>query len=244
MCKGSVVASSVSLLLTLVLSIDCGEVASRPAGSPSPRPLESCVQDSDQAREVVFASAKGERVVGAILGTGAVGIVLAHQVQSDLCEWLPYAKRLRDMGRRALIFDFALDLSGDVVGAAQQLRMEGVAKVVLVGASMGGTASLVAASIVSPPVSGVASLSGPAAYSVMDGMSASEMLRIPVLYMAAQNDQERFPRDARAMYAACPSAQKQLVIVPGSDHGSAMLTGNAGDQARNALETFIAKATS
>jgi dienelactone hydrolase len=205
------------------------------------------VQESDQAREVVFSSSKGETVIGAVLGTGSVGVVLAHQVQSDLCEWLPYAKTLRDMGRRVLIFDFGLDRSGDVAGAAKELRAEGVAKLVLVGASIGGTASLVAASVISPPVDGVASLSGPAAYSVMDGMAAAQLLRIPVLFMAAQNDQERpydFPRDARAMYAACPSSHKQLLIVPGNDHGSEMLTGNAGDQARRALEAFIAKATS
>jgi pimeloyl-ACP methyl ester carboxylesterase len=178
-----------------------------------------------------------------MLGNGEVGVVLAHMVQSDLCEWLPYAKRLQGMGRRVLIFDFGLELVDDVVGAAAELRREGVAKVVLVGGSMGGTASLVAASITTPLVAGVASLSGPAEFSVMDAMTASKQLTVPVLYMAAENDQERFPNDARAMYAACSARHKQLVILPGSDHGSDLLSGNASDQARSALETFITDST-
>jgi len=193
------------------------------------------------AQEVAFPSTKGEQVVGAVLGSGDVGIVLAHQVQSDLCEWVPYAERLRDMGRRVLVFDFGLDLAGDVVGAAAELRREGVAKVVLVGGSMGGTASLVAASIITPTIAGVASLSGPADFSQMDALVASKQLTVPVLYMAAEKDEERFPSDARAMYAVCPSGHKRLLILPGNDHGSELLTGNVANQARSALEMFIAQ---
>ena len=181
----------------LLFLTSCGPTAGQPASSqrgatapPSLRPLETCVQAGDMAQEVAFPSAKGELVVGAVLGSGDIGIVLAHQVQSDLCEWLPYAKKLRDMGRRALIFDFGLDLAGDVVGAAAELRREGVTKVVLVGGSMGGTASLVAASIITPTVDGVASLSGPAEFSQMDALAASKLLTLPVLYMAAEKDEE------------------------------------------------------
>jgi pimeloyl-ACP methyl ester carboxylesterase len=76
----------------------------------------------------------------------------------------------------------------------------------------------------------------------MDGMAASKQLTIPVLYMAAENDNKPFPSDARAMYAACPSVHKQLLILPGNDHGSDLLGGVAGDRARATLETFIAGA--
>jgi pimeloyl-ACP methyl ester carboxylesterase len=232
---------TVTLLLT-----SCGATSTQPSGSqnaatasPTLRPLEACVQAGDTVQQLAFRSPKGEQVVGAVLGNGDVGVVLAHQVQSDLCEWLPYAKRLRGLGRRTLIFDFGLDLAGDVVGAAAELRREGVSKVVLVGGSMGGTASLVAATIITPPVAGVASLSGPADFSVMDALAASKLLTLPVLYMAAKDDDARFPTDARAMYNACPSGHKQLLILAGNDHGSELLAGNVADQARGALEKFI-----
>jgi pimeloyl-ACP methyl ester carboxylesterase len=232
-----------------MLLMSCGPTASRPQSilhsphaSPSLRQLESCIQPADLATEVAFTSTKGEQVIGAVLGEGDVGVVLAHQFQSDLCEWVDYAKRLRDMGRSVLIFDFGFDLVGDVVGAATELRRDGATKIVLVGGSMGGTASLVAATMITPPVVGVASLSGPAEFSAMDGMAASKQLTIPVLYMAAENDNKPFPSDARAMYAACPSVHKQLLILPGNDHGSDLLGGVAGDRARATLETFIAGA--
>ncbi len=111
---------------------------------------------------------------------------------------------------------------------------------------MGGTASLVAASLITPAVAGVASLSGPAIFRGMDAAAASEQLTIPVLYMAAESDQSKpfdFPRDARAMFAACPSRHKQLLILAGSDHGSDLLSGPAAEPARAALEKFIADAT-
>jgi dienelactone hydrolase len=242
--------SLVATSAVLMLLISCGPTAGQPAAvhhsaspSPSLRPLESCVQPGDLAKEVAFSSTKGEQVLGAVLGEGEVGIVLAHQLQSDLCEWLDYAKRLRDMGRRVLIFDFAFDQVGDVVGAAAELRREGATKIVLVGGSMGATASLVAATIISPPVAGVASLSGPADFGAMDAMAASKQLTVRVLYMASANDDKRFPTDARAMYAACQSANKQLLILPGNEHGSDILGGVAAEQARAALEKFIADAT-
>ncbi|TMC97770.1 MAG: hypothetical protein E6J05_10840 [Chloroflexi bacterium] len=240
------------VVVILTLAVSCGPISqpgSTPraaANSPAMRPLESCVQASDMAREVSFKSPNGEDVIGAVIGDGAVGVTLAHSAQSDLCEWLPYAKSLRDMGRRVLIFDFAFDPVGDVAGAASELRRQGVSKIVLVGSSMGGTASLVAATVVTPRVVGVASLSGPQQYSTMDALAASKQLTLPVLYMAGRTDQQRpydFPADAKTMYAACPSTRKQLLILPGNDHGSDLLAGNAADQARSALEKFIADAT-
>jgi len=111
---------------------------------------------------------------------------------------------------------------------------------------MGGTASLMAATVVTPRVDGVASLSGPQECGQLDGLAASRHLSIPVLYMAGQSDQQKpfdFPADASSMYTACPSVRKQLLILPGNDHGSDLLAGNAADQASATLEKFISDAS-
>jgi len=76
-----------------------------------------------------------------------------------------------------LAFDFGTNLVADIPGAAAELRSEGAAKVVLVGASMGGAASLVVATMVTPPVSGVASVSGPAEYRGIDTLAAAKQLK-------------------------------------------------------------------
>ena len=134
-------------------------------------------------------------------------IVLAHEHMSNLCGWIPYAEHLRDLVYRVLAFDFGAHLVDDVNGAAGRLRHDGATKIVLMGASMGGTASLVAAASASPAVTAIAALSAPSDFMGMDGTSASQRLTVPVLYMAAQDNGE-FPGDARAMYAVCPPRTK------------------------------------
>jgi len=131
--------------------------------APSAPPLDDCIQPSDHAREVVFSAGR-EQLIGAEFGSGSLGVVMSHEYFANLCGWVGYAERLRDLGMRALAFDFGSDLVADVVAAAGQLRRDGATRIVLMGASMGGAASLIAALTVSPPVAGVASLSGPSYY--------------------------------------------------------------------------------
>jgi pimeloyl-ACP methyl ester carboxylesterase len=46
--------------------------------------------------------------VGAVVGSGARGVVLAHETNANLCAWFPFARRLADAGYLVL----ALDLRG------------------------------------------------------------------------------------------------------------------------------------
>lgn len=201
--------------------------------------LDDCVQPDARARAVRF-SAAGEQVTGAEFGrSGTLGVVLAHEHGANLCGWVAYAEHLRDLGYRALAFDFRTNLTADVSGAASELRHEGVTRIVLMGASMGGTASLVAASTSSTTIAGVAALSAPSSFMGLDGLSASRQLTLPVLYIATQDNGD-FPDDARTMYAACPSADKQLQVLSGSDHGTAMLHGAVAGQTTSLLDAFIA----
>ena len=107
------------------------------------------------------------------------------------------------------------------------------------GASMGGTASLMAAASPSSGVTAVAALSAPSSFMGLDGAGASSTLSIPVLYIAAKDNGE-FPVDARAMYSVCPSAHKQIQILDGSDHGTALLRGDVATQTRSLLDAFVA----
>jgi pimeloyl-ACP methyl ester carboxylesterase len=179
-------------------------------------------------------------------------VVLAHQYRSNLCQWIPYARRLAAKGYLAFVFDFRNNgrsqivgyaksqrLGGDVAGATKYLRAHGAKKVFLVGASMGGTAVLVAGANIRPPVDGVVSLSGPSSFDGADAGSAVPRLRVPVLYLAAADDTGGgFASDARALYAATPSADKTIEILPGSDHGVALV--DHPGKARKLVETFLA----
>ena len=102
--------------------------------------------------------------------------------------------------------------------ATKALRKLGKKKIYLVGASMGGLASLVAGANMTPPLAGVVSVSAPARFRGMDALKTAPRLRVPVLYLAAESDDIAgfdFSKDAEAIDAATASADKQLEVLPG-----------------------------
>jgi pimeloyl-ACP methyl ester carboxylesterase len=202
-------------------------------------PAKACLEGGEQAFS--FPAADGT-TTGVVLGQGRTGVVLGHQAGSDLCEWLPRARALAKQGRQVLAFDFgpSADIGKDMVAAAAELRRRGVTRMVLVGSSMGGTAAIAAAAEITPPVAGVVSLSGPEEYQGADAASAAPRLRVPVLFIVAEDDPP-FDDDARALYQAVPGHDKRLVVLEGGGHGTSLL--EFGDQAvrvRAELDRFLA----
>jgi pimeloyl-ACP methyl ester carboxylesterase len=181
--------------------------------------------------------------------------VLGHQLNSDLCEWLPQARAFVKGGYRVLAFDFAgfgdsqrgpgpdARVDTDVVAAAEQLRRRGVDGIVLVGSSMGGAAVLSAATLIRPPVAGVVSLSGPSSFGGVDAAAAMRRLRVPVLLVVGADDQP-FLEQARELHGAARVRDKQLLIVPGGGHGTSMLEfGEDAPRVLAAVQGFIADQT-
>jgi dienelactone hydrolase len=130
-------------------------------------------------------------------------------------------------------------LGAVLVAAVGELRRRGVAKVVLVGSSIGGTAVLVAASRIRPAVAGVVSLSGAAVFGDMDARTAVPRVRVPALFMAAQEDGP-FPTAARGLYGAAGTRDKQLLVLSSAAHGTNLLSfGREAGKARATLRRFI-----
>jgi dienelactone hydrolase len=233
-------------LLTLVgvAALACGgEPTGAGGAAPTDPPVPQtfgCVSTSAavQTEVVQFHSGKDGLVRGAVIGKGPVGVVLAHQAGGSLCQWIRYANRLRDQGREVLAFTFVNgDRPAQVDAAAAELARRGAAKTVLVGASMGGTAVVVAAARPAPGVVGVAALSAPTNYEDMSADGAAPKVTIPCFFMAAETD-AGFAAAAQSLYAGCGSTRKQLAVRPGSDHGVDLVgTGGPNDQL---LERWIA----
>jgi pimeloyl-ACP methyl ester carboxylesterase len=198
----------------------------------------SCLEGGERAFS--FPAADGP-TAGVVLGRGRTGVVLGHQSGSDLCEWMPQARRLARRGRQVLAFDFGPDahIRADMVAAADELRRRGVTRLVLVGSSMGGTAVIAAAAVIAPPVAGVVSLSGPEEYQGTDAAAAAPKLRMPVLFVAAEDDPP-FDDAARALYKAVPGHDKRLLVLEGGGHGTSLLEfGDQAPRARRALDQFL-----
>ena len=66
-----------------------------------------CLWAAESTRVFRFKTSDGATLVGVGLGTGRTGLVLGHQLGSDLCEWLPQARAFARRGYRVLVFDFA-----------------------------------------------------------------------------------------------------------------------------------------
>jgi alpha-beta hydrolase superfamily lysophospholipase len=208
------------------------------------------------ANELRFRSADGTRLVGHRFGGTRPGVrtavVLAHQSNGDLCEWAPYARRLAARG----LFAFPFDLRGhglsagrvaygrlglDVVGAVRAVRSLGARKIVVVGASLGAIAGIVGVAAARPPVAGLVAVSAPAEIAGrLNAVPSAGRLRVPTLYLAAEEDQNApydFAADAQRLFEATGTTEKRVEVVPGSQHGVALVAGSA--RVRALLESFL-----
>jgi pimeloyl-ACP methyl ester carboxylesterase len=190
------------------------------------------VRPSDRATNVTFQAAGGAKLKGAVLGRGSTGVVLAHTTSADRCQWLPFARELAKQGYRALVFDMRgygastgltnTDPHLDVIAAAAELRRRGAKKIVLAGASMGGTGVVAAAPVIRPAISGVVELSAPTSFSGANALAAVKKLKRPALFVAGRDDGD-FPAATRALYKAAATKDKKLHIAPSSWHGVDLL---------------------
>ena len=113
------------------------------------------------------------------------------------------------------------EIDVDVHAAAAKLRALGARKLVLIGASMGGTAVLSAAADLDPKPTAVVSLSGPASFDFMSALDAVPTLTMPKLFVVGSGDAQ-FADDARDLYRRA-HGPKQLVVVQTADHGVDLL---------------------
>jgi pimeloyl-ACP methyl ester carboxylesterase len=184
--------------------------------------IDRCVHAGPHTKIVSFRSPGRHRTKAAILGVGHVGVVFSNQSGNNLCAWLPLARSLAARGVRTLVYDYRWGTqSQEAIAAAAGLRARGVTRVALTGASLGGGASLVAASKRPRGVVGVVSLSGE---SFITGVrKAIGRLTLPAFFVAAQDDDYGAGTDAQDFYAHAPSKDKRLLIVPGKAHGTDLL---------------------
>lgn len=228
--------------------------------------LASCGGDAPHgstagSRQITFESSDGVTLAGRLFGPdeGTAGVVLAHMFPSDQSAWFAFADRLGRRGYRVLTFNFRGYCPGgdagcsegektipaiwqDVEGAMELLRTEGATRIALVGASMGGTASLVAASREGQVVDAVVTLSAPTGF---EGLEANAEVLAEVeaakLFLAGHEDVDA-ARAVDALYALTLQPKRPVILTTG-DHGTDILTGNqagiAGTEIIRWLEQYV-----
>lgn len=185
---------------------------------------------------VQFKTEDGILLCGYVLGEGTQGITLGHPRGWMVKSWLPFAERLVDAGYMVILWEFrgeppSESASGnysnrwdlDVLAAAQVLRELGAVEILSMGASDGGTATILAAPDI-PELVGLGILSSPKD-SVGDAVAALGRLKdIPAFFAVSTNDSYGdFYSHVEALYNACSSTKKEFHVIEGHDHGTDMI---------------------
>jgi pimeloyl-ACP methyl ester carboxylesterase len=216
---------------------------------------------STGSRAITFESTDGVKLAGRLFGPdeGSAGVVLAHMSPADQRSWFDFAERLAREGYRVLTFDFrgycpggdggcsegerdVPNIPKDVEGAIAELRRRGVSKIGLVGASMGGTASLITAADEGRDVGAVVTLSAPTAFEGLDA-NAEVLSEITAakLFIAGFEDISA-AKAVDSLYAQTLQPKRPVLLTTG-DHGTDILTGNqagrAADEVVNWLERYV-----
>jgi pimeloyl-ACP methyl ester carboxylesterase len=174
---------------------------------------------------------------------------------ADQSSWFDFADQLGELGYRTLTFNFRGYCPGgdagcsagkkdttaiwqDVAGAVGFMRTEGVRRIGLVGASMGGTASLVFASQSGTDIDSVVTLSAPDA---IDGLTAGpdvlQTVTAAKLFIAGNVDANA-AATAQAFYNESVQP-KRVEILTTDDHGTDILEGNQAEIARNLIVGWL-----
>lgn len=226
------------VLVLLVASVGCGGGDGQEARPETSQPATTTTAPpcgDEDVEAVTLTTQDGIEVDAALVGDGELGVVLGHQFRSDFCSWVPFAKQLAQRHMRALAINFASSsIDDDMVAGSEELRRRGAERIILVGASMGGTAALVAAGQVG--ADGVAALSAPREFGGLDALPAVRRLEIPALFLVGRQDAS-FARDARRLHEATTSSNKALVVTSGAEHGTDLLQ---DADAERALLEFLA----
>ncbi len=207
------------------------------------------------SRAVVFHASDGTRLEGREFGSGNVGVVLAHMFPADQRSWWPFAGTLADDGYRVLTFDFRgycpggnagcsggskdiPKISEDVAAAATYLRDAGATRVMLIGASMGGTASLLAAAQPEVHPSAIVTLSAPLSFEGLTiDPTTLQNVEAPKLFIAGNGDSTA-AQAAQQLYDQALGSRR-VEIVPTDDHGTDLLTGTRGEEVQKLITTYL-----
>jgi uncharacterized protein len=177
--------------------------------------------------EVTFKTEDGIDIGGNIFGTGKKWVILSHMYPTDQTSWFDFARELADKGYIVLTYDFRgygksdgdqdiPNIYKDTEAALNFVKQYDAEKIFLIGASMGGAASLIVAS--KEEVDGVISFSSAIEFMGLSAMDNIKDIQSPKLFMASQGDAGA--TEAANIFYEISSGSKYLTILNGNSHGT------------------------
>jgi len=214
-------------------AVTSGQTATTPPAEPVLGPFEITTED-------------GLTLEASRFGTGSQFIILAHMRPADMSSWFAFAGLLAGEGYSAISFNFrgygnsdgagfAVDV--DVAAAVDAAFALGATEVFVIGASMGGSGSVVAAS--RRNVAGVVTMSAPAEFLGADAVGAASAVTAPMLLISAADDAP-YAADAERIRASA-AGSAEVTILSGRRHGTDLFQQHSEDLTTLILD-FLASA--
>jgi hypothetical protein len=204
----------------LVASVTACTTSSRSDQASSPRlsdrPLRDiggCIQ-ADEASLELYDDGDVTAAV-ALIGSGRSGVVVSHEENVSVCNWVRAADALARAGYAVLLYERISGSAGAFVPAmAELMRQRGARRVALLGGAAGGALSISEAAFMEPPPSAVVSLAGADTGTVQ----AVRELPAPLLQIVSEGDAAFAP--ALATDAAAGPGRHRLLVLSGNAHAS------------------------
>jgi pimeloyl-ACP methyl ester carboxylesterase len=235
------------VFLALLLAACAGKEAARPvspSGSavvsptlatlPTPAITGEATAAPVTGVPVSFVTDDDLTIKARLFGSGETAVVFAHMYPNDQQAWWGFAREVAGRGYAALTFDFrgygetggskdTAHIDRDLAAAVRYLRERGYQRVILVGASMGGTAALKVAARdeFEGLVVGVAAVSAPQAFQGLAARDDVADIKVSMLFVASQDDGVAF--DSLEAFYERATGPKEQQVYPGDAHGTRLL---------------------
>ena len=196
---------------------------------------------------VSFRSSDGITLRGHLWPGGSTAVVFSHMYGTTQSIWYDLAGRLAAQGHTVLTFDFRgvgtssgrlviANVYRDTLAAVKFIRTRNPRKIVVMGASMGGTSSIIAAG--QTKVDGLVVIASGMMFEGLNVPPHLPNLRMPKLFIVGSRDAP-FYNSVKTMYARTPQP-KQLIVIPTGLHGTYMFRNTRHrDTIYQAIFTFL-----
>lgn len=222
------------------------------SGSDTPNSRDfTAVPPSSEAVSVGIVST-GEQVLNGWLfgGDNEPVVILSHMKPSDQTAWAPFAELLAENGYAALTYDFrgygispgnqdSDLLDEDLTAVVEYMKARGRQQIFLVGASMGGTASIVVAA--QEDVKAAVAISAPSEFEGLRAADAIEGVSEPLLLLVAADDTAAVVSRDELLERAPASTPSETY--PDGEHGTDLVNGLHSEDVQADILAFLEEHT-
>jgi len=203
------------------------------------------VENPSEPTVVRFITEDNEDISGFLFnGGGDVGIVLAHMRGRGQSTWFEFANKASESGYVVLTFDFRgygnstgkkdKRMDRDLEAAVRYMSLvQKVREVVIIGASMGGTAAIAIADEFN--VAAVAALSPSTTFGRIDALEAASSMTTPLYLVVAENDP---PFNGYVNSLRTTASTTRYLEMTGSQHGTNLFAEH-NDELTEQLLAFV-----